>query len=138
MEFFGKAGFSSHGVYNVTSPECYDLCRNGAAIVDVREKYLTEFKTFDVGNVIYLPFSSLKDSLAGLPYDIPLIFADSTGLLSRESFIIASGAGYINIANLPGGISDWERAGFPVKIDFSRALSGSCLCQLRYRGGRKE
>jgi hypothetical protein len=41
--------------------------------------------------------------------------------------------GFTNIANLAGGIVEWEQDGLPLKIDITEQLSGSCVCQLRPR-----
>jgi len=59
-DFFGKYGFVSHGVRNLTPTESFELCKEGAVIADIRELYLTVFKMFRVEGVIYLPFSDLE------------------------------------------------------------------------------
>jgi rhodanese-related sulfurtransferase len=132
-----KSGFYANGVLNLTPKESYDLCNRGAIIVDVRESYMSSFKMFRVENIIYLPFSDLERSYRQLPDDKPLIFADSVGLKSREGVFFMTEHGYENIANLAGGIVDWERDGLPVTTDKSYRLSGSCMCQLKPREGRK-
>ena len=131
-EFFDK-GFMSHGVLNLTPAESYELCNNGAIIVDVREDYLNSFKMFKVTNVLYMPFSGLKNKYRQLPDNVPLIFADSVGLKSREGVLFMSEQGYNNVANMAGGIVDWESDGLPLTTDISYRLSGSCMCQLKAR-----
>ncbi|HRU57656.1 MAG: rhodanese-like domain-containing protein [Bacteroidales bacterium] len=126
-------GFFSHGVFNFTPGESYKLCSEGAVIVDVREEYMTNFKMFNVDNLIYLPFSRLKDFYRELPSDRMLIFADSSGLKSRECVIFMTEQGYKNVANMAGGMIEWERDGLPVKIDKNFRLSGSCMCQIKAR-----
>ena len=69
MSTWTNIGFTSHGVQNLTPKESYELCRKGAIIVDVRESYLNNFKMFNVGNVIYLPYSELTNSYSELPGD---------------------------------------------------------------------
>ena len=70
---------------------------------------------------------------------IPLIFADAVGLKSREGVLFMNAHGYENVANMAGGIVDWERDGLPLTTDISNRLSGSCMCQLKTRegGGRR-
>jgi len=68
-----------------------------------------------------------------LPRDIPLIVSDSAGLRSHEAMEFLIKLGYQNIANLAGGIVDWERDGLPLRIDKTEQLDGSCVCQLRPR-----
>jgi pyrroline-5-carboxylate reductase len=130
---FFKNGFFAHDVLNLSAREAYELCDNSAFLVDVREMYLNNFKMFRVKNIIYLPFSELAGSIKLLPLDIPLIFADAVGLHSREAVLLLSNQGYRNVANLSGGIVDWEQDGMPVTTDKEYRLSGSCMCQLKTR-----
>ena len=131
-------GFYAHGVLNLTPKESFELCKEEAIIVDVRETYMNNFKMFHVKNVIYLPYSELENSYQDLPADRPLIFADAVGLKSREGVMFMQEHGYKKVANLAGGIVDWERDGLPLTTDITARLSGSCICQLKPReGGRR-
>jgi rhodanese-related sulfurtransferase len=132
--YFNK-GFISHGVLNLAPSECYELSNNGAIIVDVREDYLNSFKMFEVANVMYMPFSGLKNTFRQMPENVPLILADSVGLKSREAVLFMSENGYQNAANMAGGIVDWERDGLPLTTDINYRLLGSCMCQLKAREG---
>ena len=132
-------GFSAHEVLNLTPAESYALCKTGAIIVDVRESYMNSFKMLHVEKVIYLPYSELGKCYHDLPKDQPLIFADAVGLKSREGVLFMNAHGYENVANMAGGIVDWERDGLPLTTDTSNRLSGSCMCQLKAReGGRRQ
>lgn len=133
-EGFRATGFISSGFLNLTPSEAYvEATENGAVIVDVREERLTGYKCFDVPEVIYMPGSRLFEDYMALPAGIPLILADSVGLRSHEAMEFLIGRGLKNIANLAGGIVEWEHDGLPVKIDRSEQLDGSCVCQLRPR-----
>lgn len=132
-----KKGFFAHGVFNVTPKEAFELCREGAIIVDVREEYLISFKMFNVENVLYLPFSKLDLHYRELPPDMPVIFADTVGLKSHDSVLFMSSHGYENVANMAGGVVDWERDGLPLTTDINVRLSGSCICQLKMRENGK-
>lgn len=107
--------------------------KGGAIIVDVREDYLSAFKMFKVDKVIYIPLSQLEEHFKELPDDKPLIFADSVGLRSHEGVLFMNSHGYDNVANMAGGIVDWERDGLPINTDVNYRLSGSCMCQLKAR-----
>lgn len=134
MRMWFNIGFNANDVLNLTPGESYELCINGgAALIDVREDYMTSFKMFGVNNLVYLPFSQMGAMYDQLPSDQPLIFADSVGLKSRESVIFMKAHGYDNVANMAGGIVDWERDGLPINTDLSARLTGSCMCQLRPR-----
>lgn len=128
-------GFIAHGVLNLTPKESLKLCNEGAVIVDVRESYMNDFKMFNVENLIYAPFSALEKFYQNLPADRILIFADAVGLKSREAVLFMKEHGYENVANMAGGIIDWERDGLPVTIDINARLTGSCMCQLKPREG---
>lgn len=119
---------------NLTPQEAYSEATEGdAIIVDVREERLTGYKCFNVPRVIYLPKSRILEEYTDLPADIPLIIADSVGLRSQEVMEILIEKRFSNIANLAGGIVEWEHDGLPLKIDISEQLDGSCVCQLRPR-----
>jgi rhodanese-related sulfurtransferase len=123
---------------NVSPREAFELCGKGAVIVDVREEYLNNFKNFGVPEILYIPFSKLKQKLSVLPYDKYLIFADSVGLKSKEAVVLLKDKGYMKIANMAGGIVDWEKDGLQLKTNIEERLTGSCLCQLKLREGREK
>lgn len=133
--FFKNTGMLSSGMLHVSPKETYELCRQGAVIVDVREEYMDRFKMFDVEEIIFCPYSILKDNYQDLPKDLPLIFADAVGLHSKEAvlFLKDKDKNFNNIANMAGGLVEWERDGLPLKVDKSERLSGSCACMLRKR-----
>lgn len=122
-----------NGVQHISPNEAYKLCMKGAIIVDVREDYLNTFKTFDVPLLICFPFSELKNRWNELSVDLPLIFADSVGLYSHEAVDFMLEKGFVQVANMAGGIVDWEKDGLPLKINTKERLSGSCMCQLKPR-----
>jgi rhodanese-related sulfurtransferase len=136
--FDNITGFYAHGVLNLTPKESLELCKTGAIIVDIRESYMSNFKMFHVDNVLYLPYSELDKYYQDLPVDQPLIFADAVGLKSREGVLFMIDHGYDNVANMAGGIVDWERDGLPLTTDISSRLSGSCMCQLKAREGGRQ
>ena len=136
-DLFDNYGFVSSGIFNVSPREAYELCGNGAVIVDVREEYLNSFKNFDVPEILYFPLSRLLQKLSELPLDKHLIIADTVGLRSKEAVVLLKGKGYMKIANMAGGIVDWERDGLPLKINIEERLSGSCMCQLKPRMQKK-
>jgi rhodanese-related sulfurtransferase len=131
MTFF-KHGFISSGFLNLSASEAYkEASENNAIILDVREFSLTGYKIFDVPTVINMPNSTLLESYKSLPINVPIIVADSVGLHSHEAIVFLLSKGFLNIANLAGGIVDWERDGLPLKKDITEQLDGSCVCQLK-------
>lgn len=133
-DFFKDVGFLNEGIRNLTPRQALSLCQKGAVLIDVREDYMNRFKMFDVPEVIFCPYSILEESLEELPSDRLLIFADAAGLHSREAVLLAMKKGMADrIANLAGGLVEWERDEMPLRIDKGEKLSGSCMCQLRPR-----
>ena len=131
---FLKHGFISSGFLNLSASEAYkEATGNDAVILDVRELRLIGYKRFDVPKVINIPLSTLGESYISLPVDIPVIVADSVGLRSHEAMEFLMSRGFSNIANLAGGIVEWERDGLPIKKDLTEQLDGSCVCQLKPR-----
>jgi len=135
---FDNYGFISCGILNVSPHEAYELCGKGAVIVDVREEYLNNFKNFDLPDILFFPMSKLMQKISELPQDKYLIFADSVGLRSKDAVVLLKNKGFKNIANMAGGIVDWERDGLPFKANIEERLSGSCMCQLKPRETRKD
>jgi len=132
--FFSGIGFKSRGILHVTPRQALELCRKGALLVDVREAELSRFKMFDVPEILYCPYSILEETFHDLPAGKPMIFADAAGLHSREATEMAIRKGIEDrVANLAGGLIEWERDEMPLIIDKSEKLSGSCMCQLRPR-----
>jgi rhodanese-related sulfurtransferase len=134
VDMFHNKGFVSAGFLNLSAREAYSEATEGeAVIVDVREERLTGYKNFDVPGLIYMPKSRVEQEYKNLPVDRPLIIADSVGLRSHEVMELLASKGYKNIANLAGGLVEWEQDGLPLRIDITEQLGGSCVCQLRPR-----
>lgn len=129
-----RHGFMSSGFLNLSASEAYmEVTGNNAVILDVRELRLTGYKNFDVPRVISMPKSILAENYKSIPVDVPVIVADSVGLRSHEVMVFLAGKGFENIANLAGGIVEWEHDGLPLRKDITEQLDGSCICQLRPR-----
>lgn len=130
-------GFASGGIWNLTPRDTREQCAKGVLLVDVREEYMNRFKMFDVQEVLYCPFSMLAEVYADFPGDRPMIFADAAGIHSKEAILFLIGKGFEGrLANMAGGLVEWERDGLPLIIDKSERLSGSCMCMLRPRDNK--
>lgn len=133
-KYFGKKALWSNGIFNLSPLQAFELCQQGAVIVDVREEYLNRYKFFDVPQLIFCPKKKLTELLEKLPADKPLIVADASGIHSPEAVKILMESGFSGrCANLSGGLVDWEHSGLPILIDINERLSGQCVCQLKPR-----
>lgn len=111
------------------------LCDKGAILIDVRLDYMTDFKKFDVSNVVYFPKNLGPVSASHLDNEQVYIVAESsTSVYSREVVKTMIDAGLDKVYNLAGGIVEWERSGLPVLVNNKARLSGGCACSLRYNG----
>lgn len=126
-------GIIIQGVRNVSPREALELCQLGAAILDVRPLYESDYRAFEVPEVLLAPAAEYEEWVANLPQDRCLIVADATGLKSRLVARRLLDDGFSLIVNLSGGIVDWERSGAPVRVNKESKLTGSCLCQLKPR-----
>lgn len=124
-------GIMSGGVLHLSAREAMVAMESGAVLLDIREECHTAMKTFKVERFILCPLSLLEENMDQLPRDRPMIVADATGLHSRVAVENLRKEGFTDIANLAGGIMDWERDGFPVEKDPAQQLSGQCPCMLK-------
>ena len=127
---FEGMGLYSSGILHLSPKEAFQLYQQGAIMVDVREEYMNRFKMFNVKETIFCPKSILEEAYVELPKDQTLIFADAVGLRSKEAVLYLKERGFDHLANMAGGIVEWERLGLPIKTDTSQRLSGSCMCML--------
>ena len=131
--FAGK-GLSIGGMVHLWPAEALAEARGGALLVDIREDYDTDYKKFDVPEVLYIPFRQIGQRWGKIPRGRPVIVADSIGQRGKETVQFLLPNGYQNIANLNGGMMDWERDGMPMIVDKAAELHGQCVCRLRRRG----
>jgi rhodanese-related sulfurtransferase len=135
-EGFEKLGFKIGSIQHFSPKEAYEAAKKGAVLVDVRQTYETHYKGFDVEEVIYIDHEEIKDKYKELPQEKFLVIADSVGLHSKEVLEFLQEKGFKLLANLNGGIFDWERDGLPLKRNKKEKLTGSCACMLKPHGKR--
>ena len=91
------------------------------------------YKSFDVEKQIWIERKRISELVHQLRVDENFIVADSSGVYSKEVCKLLINYGFKNVSRLAGGFVEWERDGLPVKINNKASLSGSCVCQLKYR-----
>ncbi len=128
---FFQGGLCIGGMVHLSGAEAMELLKNGGLLIDLRFTLETDYKKFDVPEVLYIQAEEIETRLSEIPRGRPVIVADSVGLRSKKAVEFLRQQGYTNVANLNGGILEWERDGMPVKVDFGKQLSGSCTCRLR-------
>ena len=135
-DLFNGMGMTIDGIVHLSPAETFELCKTGALIVDIRENYEIAARCFAVKKILYIPHRSLSENYSGIPRDIPVILADCVGLRSKDHAIALKMKGYDNVANLIGGITEWEKDGLPLIIDRDEQYNGQCACMLTSKRGR--
>lgn len=129
-----KAFFMKFANIMAISPrEAFKLCQEGAVILDIRPDAISLYKGFDVPEVLYCIKEELSSYIQELPSNRIIIIADSTGVYSKNVCSMLMDHGIENVIELAGGFVEWERDQLPITTDNKARLSGSCMCQLKYR-----
>lgn len=128
--FFNK-GNIIRGIINFSAKEAVEECSRGAGIIDLRRENEYVYKRFDVKVVVYHRPEYVYEHYDEMPNDVPIIIADNAGLRSKEVVEFLIEKGFTNVANLAGGMFEWDRDNMPILVDNKERLSGSCLCVLR-------
>jgi len=129
--FFNEIGNIINGIVHLSPKEAFELCNKGAILLDVRHELLISHKSFNVPEYRYCYHEEIHKYIDKLPRNRPIIVADSVGIRSKEVVQLLIENKFTLVANLVGGITDWERDGLPMIVDNKQQLTGSCMCQLR-------
>ena len=132
-DLFKDKGFIIGGIRCLYSKEASDLLQEGAVLVDIRKDYETNYRVFDVPEIIYLAEDDFKKNYGILPKERPLIIADAVGIVNKKAASFLIEHDFFSVAVLSGGIIEWMNSGLPVKVDKDYELIGQCSCKLRPR-----
>ena len=131
-EHFDNLGFIIDGLLHLTANQALQCIQKGAVLVDVREDYEIAIKDFGIMEKLFCPSKDFKKLYATLPRDKKLIIADCVGIHSKEAALILLRNGFTMVANLAGGIVDWEHDGLPMSNDIE-SMNGPCICKIKSR-----
>jgi rhodanese-related sulfurtransferase len=81
-------------------------------VVDVREP--NEFAAVRLEGVALVPMSTFAARFEELPRDRPLLVMCAAGSRSAAATAHLLRNGWTDVANVAGGITEWEKAGLPV------------------------
>lgn len=96
-------------------PEWVHAHRDGLIIVDVREE--EEVKASPLGVIEgsrVIPLSALRERVKDVPSDRPTVFVCPAGARSAIAAQIAERAGLEKVANVRGGLFEWQALGLPM------------------------
>jgi len=101
------------GVWQV-EPDWVHAHRGEVAVVDVRERDEVAASPLEgVPDSLVLPLSELRERVAEVPRDKPVVFVCPAGARSAIAATIFEEAGGERVANMRGGIHEWRALGFP-------------------------
>ena len=129
-EHFDNLGFEIDGLLHLTGKQAITCLQNGAILVDVREDFEIAIKDFGIIGKLFCPFSEFDKLSESLPKAKSLIVADCVGIHSREAAGKLLDNGFTMVANLAGGILDWEKDGLPMNKEIE-SMNGQCPCMIK-------
>lgn len=99
------------GAVRVPPAEAQRLLRQGAVMVDVREK--REWEAGHVRGAKHHPLGTLSSALGSLPRDRTIIVACRSGGRSARAARLLRSSG-LDVVDLAGGLTAWQDAGLPL------------------------
>ncbi|ACF42468.1 rhodanese-like domain-containing protein [Pelodictyon phaeoclathratiforme] len=84
-------------------------------LVDVREAYEVARKSFDVPEIMLIPFRDFEKRFQEIPVKRQVIIACNSGSRSAVATRILMTHGYRKVVNMQYGIMRWAKEGLPVK-----------------------
>ncbi len=105
-----------------------DWIKEGALVVDVREKEEVEALAYDVPDIVNIPLSVFEHRYEEIPRDREVVMVCKGGGRSLRATAFLVHQGYTRVVNMQGGIMAWVREGLPTKGDASTILSSDSSC----------
>ena len=102
--------------------------KNGALLVDVREKDEIEQLAFDVPDILNIPLSEFEERYTEIPKDKDVVMVCAVGSRSLRAAGFLVNHGYTNVVNMQHGITRWVQKGFPTKGDTTVVTGGGSCC----------
>ncbi|MEX0996911.1 MAG: rhodanese-like domain-containing protein [Flavobacteriaceae bacterium] len=102
--------------------------KNGALLVDVREKNEVEQWAYDVPNCINIPLSEFEERYTEIPKDKDVVMVCKGGGRSLRAAGFLVNHGYTQVVNMQHGIIRWTQKGFPVKGAPIEEIAGDSCC----------
>lgn len=131
-EYFENLGFELDGILHLTGNQAFTCLQKNALLLDVREDFEIAIKDFGIKGKLWCPGSDFDKLMNTLPRESSLIIADCVGIHSKEATRKLLNAGFTRVANLAGGIAEWEKDGLPMQKDIEQ-MSGQCPCMIKSR-----
>lgn len=103
--------------------------KNGALLVDVREKEEVQQLAYDVPNSLNIPLTEFEDRYTEIPKDRDVVLVCRSGGRSLRATAFLVNHGYNRAVNMQHGMMRWAQKGFPTKGDITAVLgNGNSDC----------
>ena len=83
-------------------------------LLDVRQHEEIDERLGRIASARILPLNELKNRLATLPRDKPVVTVCHAGMRSGQATVLLKQGGFTRVANLRGGMLAWQQLGLPV------------------------
>lgn len=102
--------------------------KNGALLVDVREKDEVAELAYAVSNIINIPLSEFEERFNEIQKDKQVIMVCRSGSRSLRAAGFLVNHGYTNVVNMQHGMIRWAEKGFPTKGNISGNSQSTGCC----------
>lgn len=108
------SGFFKSPKAEVSVEDALALSQSGALLIDVREPDELQEMAYDVKEMVNIPLGELAYKLNEIPKDKQVIVVCQKGGRSAQAFELLKEKGFVNVANMTGGMDAWNEKGLPV------------------------
>ena len=105
--------------------------KEGALLVDVRERDEVARLAYDVPKIVNIPLSEFEERYTELPKDENLVMVCAVGERSLRAANFLLNHGYKKVVNMKPGIKRWVDRGFPTigdKASVQTGAAGTACC----------
>ena len=99
--------------------------KNGALLVDVREKDEVAELAYDVPNIINIPLSEFEERFNEIPQDKEVVVVCRSGARRFRAAGFLVNHGYTKVVNMEHGMIRWATKGFPTKGNTASVIQNS-------------
>ena len=106
--------FTFAGIYEI-KPEALEEHAGAVQIVDVRERDEFDGPLGHMRGATSIPLAELAARAGELVRDRPIVTVCRSGARSAQAVVLLPKAGFVDVANLAGGMMRWRAEGHPVE-----------------------
>ncbi|WP_445712968.1 rhodanese-like domain-containing protein [Flavobacterium sp.] len=116
-----KAVFTVDEVFKISQD-------NNIAFIDVRDSDEVSEESYKLKNLTNIPLDNLEQKLKEIPKDKQVILLCKSGNRSQKAYDLLKQKGFINIANMEGGMNAWKEKNYPIAINSTTSKTEKQAC----------